>query len=359
MDRRITVPTRHVIELLEQVSAQGYDTDELLACAGINPAWLESRDSFPAEQFGQLYQRVMYIAQDECFGMLSGGRVPNGTFRMMCHSIIHCKTLEKALYRASDFHEISRGTRIKPKLVRKGRFAHISFTPTDHAEIDFRMFLANEPAGRIRTTLSMWHHFISWLVGCRVELKAAYFTFPSPEQLHDYHSLFQSEVRFDQHNNALVFPARYLDYPVVQTEDSLRGFLKTAPYQLIAMVNQDSSLKARVVALIGNDFSRDLPGADQIASALNLSVSTLRRRLLEEGTSYQKIKDECRRQAAIRYINSIQLSIGDVASLMGFDEPSAFFRSFKKWTGQTPGEYRRQHVYSAEPESCESATEPG
>lgn len=345
MDRTITVPTGHVTDLLEQAAAQGYNTDELLACVGIERDELDQRSEFSAEKFGQLYQRVMYITQDEYFGMLSGDKVPNGTFRMMCHSIIHCQTLEKAVYRASDFHEICRGAQIKPLLVRKGRFARITFSPTDHADIDFDNFLSSEPPVRIRTSLSMWHHFISWLIGSRVELKAAYFTFPEPEDADDYDALFQSEVRFDQHDNALVFSASYLDHPVVQTENSLRGFLKTAPYQLIAMVNNDRSLKARVVALIGKDFSRELPSADQVASALNLSVSTLRRRLLEEGTSYQKIKDDCRRKAAIGYMNSVQLSINDVAGLMGFDEPSAFFRSFKKWTGQTPGEYRRSNAY--------------
>lgn len=345
MERNITVPTGYVSTLLEQAAAQGYDTHELLSCVGIDEQTLAQRTEFSAEKFGQLYQRLMYITQDEYFGMLSGGKVPNGTFRMMCHSIIHCQTMEKAIYRASDFHEICRGAQIKPMLIRKGRFAKVTFSPTDHADIDFEQFLQDEPPERIRTSLSMWHHFVSWLIGCRVELKAAYFTFTRPDDVDDYDMLFQSEIRFDQHENALVFPASYLDYPVVQTENSLRAFLKTAPYQLITMVNNDRSLKARVVALIGKDFSCELPSADRVASALNLSVSTLRRRLLEEGTSYQKIKDDCRRKAAIGYMNSVQLSINDVAGLMGFDEPSAFFRSFKKWTGQTPGEYRRSTAF--------------
>ncbi|MCV6588196.1 MAG: AraC family transcriptional regulator [Marinobacterium sp.] len=341
MERNITVPTSYVSTLLAQAEAQGYDTQGLLAEMNIELSSLQQVQQFSAEKFGQLYQKLMYEAQDEYFGMLSGGRIPNGTFRMMCYSIIHCQTLEKAIYRASDFHEICRGAQIKPMLVRKGRFARVNFAPTDSAEVDFDTLINSESPDRIRTSLSMWHHFISWLIGCRVELRAAYFSFPEPDDADDYALIFQSELRFDQHDNALVFPASYLDYPVVQSDNTLRTFLRTAPYQLITMVNNDRSLKAQVVALIGKDFSRELPGAEQVASALNLSVSTLRRRLLEEGTSYQKIKDECRRKAAIGYMNSQQLSINDVAALMGFDEPSAFFRSFKKWTGQTPGEYRR------------------
>ncbi len=345
IQRTVTVPTGYVVNLLQQARAQGFDTDELLQTVGIDAAEIDTRTEFSAERFGALYQRLMYIAQDEYFGMISGGKVPNGTFRMMCHAIIHCPTLEKVIYRASAFHEICRGAQIKPVLVRKGRYAKISFAPTDHAEQDLDTLLQQETPERIRTSLSMWHHFISWLLGAQVELKAAYFTCPPPEDEDSYRKLFRSEVRFDQHENALVFAARYLDQPPVQTEHTLRSFLKTAPFQLIAMVNDDASLTSQVEALIGKDFSRPLPSAEAIASMLNLSVSTLRRRLLEEDTSYQTIKDECRKRAAFHYMSSPQLSINDVAELMGFDDPSAFFRSFKRWTGMTPGEFRRSDAY--------------
>ena len=109
------------------------------------------------------------------------------------------------------------------------------------------------------------------------------------------------------------------------------------------MVDNNTGLKAQVVALIGRDFSQELPGAEEVADRLHMSVSTLRRRLMEEKTTYQKVKDECRREAALNYMNSPQLSISDVAELMGFTDHSAFFRSFKKWTGLTPGAYRQQH----------------
>ncbi|MEH6577307.1 MAG: AraC family transcriptional regulator ligand-binding domain-containing protein [Amphritea sp.] len=346
MEKTIAVPTGYVRYLIQQVEKQGYDLSELLQSLGIDATEIEQRTEFSAIKFGQLYQRIMWTAQDESFGMLSGGQVPNGTFRMMCHAIIHCTTLERAIYRCSDFFEISRGTKVKPFLLRKGRYAKISFAPVSSVpEEELAELFANEPPLKVRTGLSMWHHFISWLIGTRLDLKAAYFSFPRQEDAYHYETLFQSEVKFDQHDNAIVFPSRYLDYPILQDEESLRGFLKTAPYQLIVMVENDDSLTSQVVAMIGKDFSRELPGADDVAFKLHMSVSTLRRRLAEENTSYQKIKDECRKKAAINYMDSPQLSINDVAALMGFDEPSAFFRSFKKWTGMTPGEYRKSESY--------------
>ncbi|MCP4089708.1 MAG: AraC family transcriptional regulator [Gammaproteobacteria bacterium] len=346
MKQTITVPIGYVKQLLERVAEQNYDVNELLEYVGIDPEEIQHQTEFPAEKIGYLYQRIMYITQDEYFGMLSGGRLPSGAFRMMCHAIIQCKNLGHAIRRASDFHEIVKGTRIKPKLEKKGRFAKVSFAGLDSLdEAEVEKLIASEPVSSISTSLSMWHHFVSWLIGERLELRAAYFSFSEEEAVPGIHTKFQSELRFEQHDNAMVFPARYLEYPIVQTEESLHGFLKTAPYQLLVMADDSTSLKAQIVALIGRDFSMPIPTAKEVANTLNMSLSKLRRRLLEEDTTFQQIKDDCRKKSAINYMNSPQLSINDVAGLMGFEEPSAFFRSFKRWTGMTPGEYRQSTGY--------------
>lgn len=346
MKQTITVPTGYVKQLLDRVAEQNYDVDELLEYVGIDPAEIQHQTEFPAEKFGFLYQRVMYVTQDEYFGMLSGGSLPNGAFRMMCHAIIQCKNLGHAIRRASDFHEIVKGTKIKPKLDKKGRFAKVTFAGLDSMDAsEAEKLIASEPPASICTSLSMWHHFVSWLIGERLELRAAYFNFPEQEAIPGIYKKFQSELKFEQHDNAMVFAARYLDYPIIQSEETLHGFLKTAPYQLLVMEDDCTTLTSQIVALIGRDFSMPVPTAKEVANTLNMSLSKLRRRLLEEGTTFQKIKDECRRKTAVNYMNSPQLSINDVAGLMGFEETSAFFRSFKRWTGMTPGEYRQSGEY--------------
>ncbi len=346
MKPTITVPSGYVKQLLDQVAEQNFDIDELLEYVGIDVAEIEHQTEFPAEKFGLLYQHVMYITQDEYFGMLSGGKLPTGAFRMMCHAIIQCKTMGHAISRCSDFHEIVRGTKIKPRLIRQGKTAMVSFAGLDSLDkAEIETMIAAEKPPQICTSLSMWHHFISWLIGERVALKSVCFSFSEEQAVANSQTRFQSDIQYNHQVNAITFPSYYLDYPVVQTEETLRGFLKTAPYQLLVMVDDSASLKAQVVALIGRDFSMNPPSAEKIAHTLNMSLSTLRRRLLEENTTFQQIKDECRKNSAIKYMNSPQLSINDVAELMGFVEPSAFFRSFKRWTGMTPGEYRQSEAY--------------
>ena len=73
-----------------------------------------------------------------------------------------------------------------------------------------------------------------------------------------------------------------------------------------------------------------------------MSARTLRRRLEREGTSYQRIKDNARRDAAISLLRGDGLTVSEVAERVGFSDPSAFHRSFKKWTGLSPGSFRER-----------------
>jgi len=341
MSQEITVPTSYVHSLLKSLYAKDSDLQALLDAAEIVPEDFE-QEEFPASKYGKLYQKVMWVMRDESYGMPSGGPVPNGTFKMMCLCVIHCKTVGEAIQRCSEFYEICRGARIKPTLEIRGRYAQVIMSPVESvSRQEFLGIINGCSKTAVRTALSVWHHYACWLAGRRIELESVSCTFPKPSNVTEYEVLFQAPVHFNQPENLIKLSSSLLDLPIVQTEESLQSFLKTAPYQLLVMVDNDNSLKSRVQSIIGRDFSREMPSAESVADSLNMSVTTLRRRLQKENTSFQKIKDECRREAATNYLSSPELSNNDVAALMGFDETSAFFRSFKKWTGMTPGEYRR------------------
>ena len=77
-----------------------------------------------------------------------------------------------------------------------------------------------------------------------------------------------------------------------------------------------------------------------------MSERTLQRRLAEEGSSYQQLLTDTRRQLAERHLAEGRLPATEIAILLGYSEPSVFFRAFRQWTGLTPGEYRSQHARS-------------
>jgi AraC-like DNA-binding protein len=82
---------------------------------------------------------------------------------------------------------------------------------------------------------------------------------------------------------------------------------------------------------------------ETVARALATSTRSLQRRLAEAGISYQQLLDNTRRDAADEYLADPRLSIGEVAYLLGYSEPAAFHRAFKRWNGITPQSFRKQH----------------
>ena len=334
------VPTRFVKTLLRMVGDKGYNFSLVLSDAGLDfdplnesdPAY---RSEISAMQYSRIYQSVLRLLQDETFGTTGSELVAPGAFRMMCYCIISCDNLGQAIQRAAEFYRTFFGENSQ-------LYANFS---DQFARVGYRTMARNERP-RVQAAdaygLSMWHRFFGWLCGRPIELKRVDFSGDTPERLEKYEKLFGCPLYFNQAHDLLYFDSACLGWSVVHTEHSLREFLRTAPYQLLMMETspEANNISAQVKAMIGHDFSDGFPGFETISSALKMSAPTLRRRLKREGTTFQQLKDEARCEAAKLCLIRPELSINEVALQMGFTDPSAFHRSFKKWTLQTPGQFR-------------------
>lgn len=337
------VPSKFARSLLRLVAKRGYDTRKILANADIpfDPAETESpqyQENITVLQYSKLYQLVLSVLQDESFGFQPGKGVTPGAFRMMCYCIIHCETLGRAMNRATQFFRIFYEESFQLLLRREEEWTLMGYA-IDEEPGAKKIVKAEDAYG-----LSAWHRFASWLIGRPLVLEEVHFSGLAPENYPKYEELFGCPLRFAQGHNALRFQSRHLELPVIQTEQSLKEFLRSAPYQLMVVPGgtESGGLVTQVKSLMGQDFSKGFPSFERISQALNMSAPTLRRRLKREGTNYQQLKDDCRKQAAVAYLSRPELSINAVAALMGFTDPSAFHRSFKKWTGIPPGLFRQR-----------------
>lgn len=328
----------------------GYDFSSVLRGAGLDfdPRQKEAENwqaDISAMQYSQIYQIALSLLQDETFGLQPGQRVSPGAFRMMCYCIISCDNLGNAIRRAADFYRT---------FFHDDARLYVNFTQ-QHARVGYsdrsgdglsQGSAEHQVDAADAYSLSMWHRFLGWLTGRPIELQRVDFVGSPPKNEAKYEELFACPLYYRQASNLMYFDSACLKYPLVHTEQSVRDFLRTAPYQLLTMTpeNKSHSLVAQVRAMVGHDFSQGFPSFETISAALNISAPTLRRRLKREGTTFQQLKDQCRCEAACEYLQRPDMPINAVAAQMGFTDPSAFHRSFKKWTGQTPGEYRARGV---------------
>lgn len=139
------------------------------------------------------------------------------------------------------------------------------------------------------------------------------------------------------------FPRRYLDATVVQTVGTLKTFMRRCPMELFTRPKTDFSFTGEVYLLLSRHLKTDVPTLDDVAHSLQLSKRTLIRRLKEEGSSFQAVKDQVRRDKAIYYLTSQNTSVGEIAERLGYSDPSVFTRAFRSWTGVSPGRYRADY----------------
>ena len=329
--RERTIANHFVRAALRGAERQGVNCSAVLQNAGISPEVLtESRARVDPQLYTRLIQHLWEVLDDEYLG-LAAQRSKRGTFAMMCHAIIHCHSLERALSRGTMFYGLFHGTP-QITLLRDGDLARLVVNATELSDPDH--FL-------IESLMVIWHRLASWLIGQRIQLHAISLTYPEPAHASDYDLLFPCQRTFCAPQTELVFASRYLDMPLLQDERTLKQFLLHSPADLLARPAGGNSLSSQIRRLLGRDC-RQWPDLEAVADALHTSPQTLRRHLREEGSSFQEIKDHLRRDLAIYHLGRDELALHVIAEQLGFSEPSAFHRAFKKWTGLTPGAYRAQ-----------------
>jgi AraC-like DNA-binding protein len=154
-----------------------------------------------------------------------------------------------------------------------------------------------------------------------------------------YRSFFEADTRFGAAHTELLFPRGALDAALTTADPNLLAILVPAAEEKRERPSGDPPLTDQVRRALRAALSSDDAQVAGMAKRLGLTARSLQRRLQDEGTSFQALRDETRRSLADRYLGQ-GLSVAEISFLLGFSEPSAFFRAFKRWTGLTPVERR-------------------
>jgi len=334
------VPMEFTKALLAQARAHKRDVQAILRAAGFpfDPLRQDVQTAFVSrEQYSRLCLELIRELGDESGGVMPDVRTPLGTTRLIALSMLSASTLATAMHRAIEFNKecrVRRGAAVINELVvdRERKEAVLTYLCEDDTPGVQHSVLCN---------LAMWLRFSGWLIDQHIDVTSATCAGPTPEFIAPVRHFFPCPVTYGQPVNSVTFSARHLDAELVRDEEELAAFLKLAPYYIIIEPQASTlSITQRIRRILGDDFRRDLPSFEELTRLLNMSARTLRRRLEKEGTSYQRIKDNARRDVAISMLSRDGLTVSEVAEQVGFSDPSAFHRSFKKWTGQSPGSYR-------------------
>ena len=346
---------QHLVDYLQVL---GLDADAVVDAAGLSMTQILSspaEQKAPAIHYSRLYKHAVRSMQSIEGAVPWGAGLGTEAFEMMCYAIMGSGTLGDALERAERFSRVIEpvtGNHIS--LCLQGDSAILCYTLRDSSNTG-----AFVPSGWWRgdsaksvaraSGLLVWHAFCGWLIGHALETRMVTIGAPSVSDAYaqSLGEALTATPIFDAPHSNIIFPASALDYRVVQNHDSLQAFLDQTVYQLICIEQRPASAAAAIKGLLGTDFRHGMPTFNDIAERLHMSESSLRRRLIQEETSFQTLKDEARCVLARHYLADPTIKLVDVSERLGFTEPSSFGRSFRQWTGMTPKAYREHHELHA------------
>jgi len=334
--RRDTISIAFVHEALLRVRERGFDPSRLLSEVGIPSRLLDKTNArVPSVRYAALWRRLAEEFDDEFFGMDSRA-MKRGSFAMLCHAVINGATLEQALERALQFLRLLLDD-IEGVLVREEGYCRIAI-------VDIPQQGRSPPAQRAfayGTFFLILYGLACWLIGRRIPLVAVDFRCSEPSFSAEWHRLFCPRLAFDRPFTAICFKSAYLDLANIRNEHEMERFLRDTPANLLVKFRSGDGFVAHIRHLLHGIPAIAWPTFEALAADLDVSPSTLRRRLEEEGQSYRVILDDLRRDIAIALLAESDRTVQSIAVELGFAESSAFHRAFRKWTGSSPGEYRR------------------
>lgn len=330
----ITVTTKGIRGLVVFARRAGVEVAPILRAADLSADTLDDADArISRESWATVWKQLSEVLRLPSLAMHVAVGLPFGAFDVLDYIAVTSPTIGESIERVARFFRLIHDQTVL-SLASDGTTARLTFDVLDD----------NVGAGR-------WSS--EFLFACVVlRFRHATAVHWSPTQVcfqHErvgedpiYEQIFGCPVRFGAPANLLTMPASVLGLRLERADPLLNDVLQRHASALIERLPVVVSLRAGVVRAVQESMLEGEPSIDGIARRMGVSGRTLQRRLKDEGLTFHQLVDDVRCETAVRFLNDPRMAISEIGFLLGFSEPSAFHRAFRRWTGQTPGEFRRE-----------------
>ncbi len=320
--------------MLEYLEKEGFDRKSVLDRVGIARSSLaDSTTRLPIENYQTLWQVASEVADDPAIALRVSSLAKANTLGIIGYLASTSASVRSSL-------EVVKG--LTPLLL-EGVECELE---SDGDAAFFRCSVGSTPFAStyiaeyaIGLTVTM-----SRIIGATgTDPLEARFSYPAPAHADEYQRILRLPIRFDAQDSGVLYPISMMDGSNPSADAALRQVLERHAAGQLAQLPINARFSQRVRARIMAMLPLGDLAADTVAAQFSMSSRTLRRRLQEEATSYQELHDEVRSELASKFLTKENRGIDEVAFLLGFSDPSAFGKAFRRWTGQTPAGFVRSH----------------
>lgn len=332
-----SISIAYVQGLVDHLERRGVAPQRLLAGVQLEPSILDQREArIAASVYVDLLELGLALSGDADLGLHLGEAVRPGHFGVLGYLLMSCATLGDALHRQARYAEL---------VGSLGRVELADEPPrAGHEPLvrhSWEPLLPRQQRQLAEETLACWLRFGHWISGLQQAPLEVRFRHPAPADTTEHRRIFRCPVLFGQADNALVFPRRLLALPLGQADSQIQRTLDAYAGRLLESIRRGEGVLERARQCLAERLPEQAVDLEALAGELALSPRTLQRRLRDSGLSFSRLVDETRQQLVLHHLRDPALELADVASLVGFSETGSLARAFRRWTGQSLGQYRR------------------
>lgn len=318
--------------LVETVGMSGVATPSFLAEAGLDEALLgDGNLSLSLAQYQRVVRAALAASGNEALGLHLGEHASAGKFGVVGYLAEQSGCLREALQISSSYVRVlTEGPRLE--IVEQGEVATLRFT----------LILDGLPEARLPTEFAAaWLlRLIRQFVGDDQHVRCAYFAYAEPAYRGEYARVFGGRAQFAHAFSGLEIEREWLDRPRPNSSPELLRALQTQADLQLARRDHNAAPVARVKRWLSSHSLQTRPTMDAVARDLGMSARSLRRLLASEQVVYTDLLEQARAERAKELLADPRCSVQDAAYALGFEEPAAFSRAFRRWTGMPPSAYR-------------------
>jgi len=275
----------------------------------------------------RLWRIAREATEDPAFGLKVASHLKPTSFHALSYGISASSSLKEAFERAQRYCHVGSDA-VDYEFLRCGSEYHFTIEPT--------AYLGDEP---IDALVGSYLRMCRSLIGRDYSPLRIEFRRSPPSRLDDFLSLLRAPMFFDMPRTRLVFDRESIERPLDSGNPELARHNDAIALQYLTQLERDN-IELRVREVLTQQLTHGEPSQEDVAEMLNMSARTLQRKLGDGGTTYKEILDDTRHALALQYLSARTHSVSDVTYLLGFSSGSCFTRAFRRWTGQSPSDWR-------------------
>lgn len=326
--------------LVEAVEQAGVARADFLRAAQLDLEGFDAPEArLPRSEVYRLCEVALDITGDPALGLHWAARLTERMFVPISHIISHCSSLRQGFELLAQFFRLL-SDEVAYRIVEVDDKVAVHCLRVDGESLRLQRFVAEMMLGGFYRLVRSFN--------IHAQPERVSFEHPAPAYLAEYTRIFKGAECFDQPFTGLVFDRALLDAPSPQKDDDVREALQALAERRLLRITHSTPYALRVREHLVREGFPHRTDMESVARSLDISVRSLRRRLADEGKSYNEVLSEALALVAKHHLQDPRRTIQEVAFDMGFSDPSTFHRAFKRWTGTTPSAYRDALLRSEE-----------